>query len=297
MKKILVPLTGRPLDRRAVAAAFLVAERFAAHVEGLSVMPQVEIRSSVESAAIPKALAEQLIRIGQAEQSAVVDGAHRLFDEFRARHGGLQSDAAPDAKPDPAGKPGGGGLSASWRQATGPLAETVADEARLADLVVIAQASDGTNAMGPVIEAALFGSGRPLLLAPLPEPASVGTAVAVAWDGGSAAARAVAMALPFLHRADKVVILSTGSADPGRVADPERLGRYLALHGVAAVQHRMAVSGQAVSRALLDDARDLGCDLLVMGAYGHSRVRERVWGGVTLDMLREPSGLPILMAH
>lgn len=296
MKKILVPLTGRPLDRRAVAAAFLVAERFGAHVEGLSVMPQVEIRSSVESAAIPKALAEQLIRIGQTEQAAVVEGAHRLFDEFCARHGGLRIDAAPGTADHPAAKPGIG-LSASWRQATGPLAETVAEEARLADLVVIAQASDGTNAMGPVIEAALFGSGRPLLLAPLPEPSSLGTAVAVAWDGGSAAARAVAMALPFLHRAEKVVILSSGSADPGRVADPERLGRYLALHGVATIQHRLAVSGQAVSRALLDNARDLGCDLMVMGAYGHSRVRERVWGGVTLDMLREPSGLSILMAH
>ena len=64
MKKILVPLTGRPLDRRAVAAAFLAAERFGARVEGLSVMPQVEIRTSIESAAIPKALVEQLMRIG-----------------------------------------------------------------------------------------------------------------------------------------------------------------------------------------------------------------------------------------
>ncbi|HYH39791.1 MAG TPA: universal stress protein [Azospirillum sp.] len=276
MKKILVPLTGRPLDRRAVAAAFLAAERFGARVEGLSVMPQVEIRTSIESAAIPKALVEQLMRIGQAEQAEVVDAAHQLFDEAAARHPGLATD---------------------WQQATGPLAETIAEEARLADLAVIAQASDGTNAMGPAIEAALFGSGRPLLLAPLPEPSSLGRVVAVTWDGGAAAARAVAAALPFLHRADRVVVLSANAAAAGRSADPDRLSGHLALHGVTAEIHRIAVSGQSISKALLDAARDLGSDLLVMGAYGHSRVRERVWGGVTLDVLREPAALPILMAH
>ncbi|CAO3408884.1 universal stress protein [Azospirillum largimobile] len=277
MKKVLVPLTGRPLDRRAVASAFLVADRFGAHVEGLSVMPQVEIRTSIESAAIPKALVEQLIRIGQAEQAEVVDAAHHLFDEFRGRHGGV---------------------AASWQQATGPLAETVSEEARLADIAVIAQASDGTNAMGPVIEAALFGSGRPLLLAPKAEPATLGDTVAVAWDGGAAAARAVASAIPFLHRAGKVVVLSTDTPQESRSADPERLTQYLALHGIVATVQRIAVSSsQGVSRALLENAQSLGCDLLVMGGYGHSRVRERVWGGVTLDILREPPTLPILMAH
>lgn len=288
MKKVLVPLTGRPLDQRAVTSAFLIAGRFGAHVEGLSVMPQVEIRTSIESTAIPKALVEQLVRIGQADQAAVVDAAHRLFDDACQRHGARVTDRSTAP---------GEGLSASWQQATGPLAETVAEEARLADITVIAQASDGTNAMGPVIEAALFGSGRPLLLAPAPEPATLGTAVAVAWDGGAAAARAVGAALPFLRRADKVVVLSTGTPEAGRPNHPERLIRYLALHGVTASTHGIAVSGQAVSRALLEGAGSLGCDLMVMGAYGHSRVRERVWGGVTLDVLREPPGLPILMAH
>lgn len=285
MKKVLVPLTGRPLDRRAVTAAFLVAARFGAHVEGLSVMPQVEIRTSIESAAIPAALVEQLTRIGQAEQAEVIDAAHRLFDEVRARNGAAFGDG------------GTLGPSASWQQATGPLAETVAEEARLADLVVIAQASDGTNAMGPVIEAALFGSGRPLLLAPLAEPASVGGTVAVAWDGGSAASRAVAAALPFLHRAERVVILSAEVPDPGRATEPGRLAEYLALHGIVASFQAVAAQGRGVSGALIDTARSLGCDLLVMGAYGHSRVREMVWGGVTHDVLRAPPALSILMAH
>ncbi|MBP2314920.1 universal stress protein [Azospirillum soli] len=276
MKKVLVPLTGRPLDRRAVTSAFLVAQRFGAQVEGLSVMPQVEIRTSIESAAIPAALMEQLVRIGQADQAQVVEGARHLFDEIAGRFAGL---------------------TASWRQATGPLAETFSEEARLADLAVIAQASDGTNAMGPAIEAALFGSGRPVLLAPLAESTSVGGAVAVAWDGGSAAARAVGAALPVLRRAEKVAILSADSPDEGRAANPERLSEYLAMHGITSTVWKIPASGHAIAKALLGAAKDGGCDLLVMGAYGHSRVREMVWGGVTLNVLREPPPLPILMAH
>ncbi len=276
MKKILLPLTGRPLDRRAVAAAFLVAGRFGSHLHGLCVMPQVEVRTSVESAALPKALIEQLIRIGQADQVEVVATAQRLFDDARSRHAGVP---------------------AAWLQATGPLAETISEEARLADLVVIAQASDGTNAMGPVIEAALFGSGRPVLLAPLEEPATLGDAVAVAWDGGSAAARAVGAALPFLLKAGTVTILSAAGADAGRAADPQRLVEYLALQGVTAAIRTVSPADRPVSAALVDAAREAGCDLLVMGAYGHSRVREMVLGGVTQDVLRRPPPVPILMAH
>ncbi|HYG91137.1 MAG TPA: universal stress protein [Azospirillum sp.] len=288
MNKVLLPLTGRPLDRRAVAAAFLVAERFGGHVDGLCVMPHVEVRSTVESAALPAALVNQLIKIGQDDQAQVVDAARTLFEEACAKRGVRLTEGAPAP---------GSTRTASWQQATGPLAETIAEEARLADLVVIAQASDGTNAMGPVLEAALFGSGRPLLLAPLEEPATIGDAVAIAWDGGPAAARAVGAALPFLKQAGTISILTADSPDAGRAADPQRLVDYLAWQGVTAGARTVSPAGRALSAALQDTAREAGCDLMVMGAYGHSRVREMVLGGVTYDVLRRPPSLPILMAH
>lgn len=278
LKKVLVPLTGRPLDGRAVAAAFLTARRFGARVAGFGVTPHAEVRASSESGAIPAALVEQLIRIAQDEQATVIDGARRLFEAYAVRLGG----------PD---------VAATWEQATGPLAETIAEEARLADIVVVAQASDGSNAMGPTIEAALFQSGRALLLAPRGEPASVGEAVAVAWDGGAAAARAVAAAMPFLQRAGKAVILSAASGVGPGAAPPDRLAEYLALHGVAAEIAVIETASARVSRALIETALGRGCDLMAMGAYGHSRMRERVWGGVTLDILREPPPLTVLMAH
>ncbi|WP_207485459.1 universal stress protein [Arenibaculum pallidiluteum] len=128
-------------------------------------------------------------------------------------------------------------------------------------------------------------------------PPSLGDEVAVAWDGGSAAARAVAAALPFLHRADRIRVLAAEVQNPSRSADPHHLAEYLGLHGVAASVHPVAAADRAVSRALVETAASLGCDLLVMGAYGHSRLREMMRGGVTQDILRAPQALPILMAH
>ncbi|HRJ62198.1 MAG TPA: universal stress protein, partial [Azospirillaceae bacterium] len=75
------------------------------------------------------------------------------------------------------------------------------------------------------------------------------------------------------------------------------LAEYLALHGVVAEIAAVETAGARVSRALMDAALGRGCDLMAMGAYGHSRMRERVWGGVTLDILREPPPLTVLMAH
>ncbi|MCW2247678.1 nucleotide-binding universal stress UspA family protein [Azospirillum fermentarium] len=275
MKTILVPLTGQPHDNRAATAAFLAAARFGAHVEGLCVIPPVEIRTSVEHAAIPAALADELVRIGRADQAAALDGAHLVFDAVRGRFA----------------------VSAAWRPVTGLLPDIIAEEGRLADLVVMAQPADGSGALAPAIEAALFASGRPLLLAPAGEPATLGGAVAVAWDGGTAAARAVALALPLLRRAGRVVILAAENPAPGRVADPARLSANLARHGVSALIHPLSPAGRGISRALLDAALEEGADVMVMGAYGHSRVREMVWGGVTRDILREPPPLSVLLAH
>ena len=275
MKTILVPLTGQPHDQRAATTAFLAATRFGAHVEGLCVIPPVEIRTSVEHAAIPAALADELVRIGRADQAAALDGAHHVFDAVRGRFT----------------------VSAAWRPVTGLLPDIIAEEGRLADLVVMAQPADGSGALAPAIEAALFASGRPLLLAPAGEPATLGGTVAVAWDGGTAAARAVALALPLLRRAGRVVILAAENPAPGRAADPARLSANLARHGVSALIHPLSPAGRGISRALLDAALEEGADVMVMGAYGHSRVREMVWGGVTRDILREPPPLSVLLAH
>jgi nucleotide-binding universal stress UspA family protein len=143
----------------------------------------------------------------------------------------------------------------------------------------------------------IFNSGRPLLLAPSGQASAIGTAPAIAWNGSSVAARAVRAALPFLQRVGKAVILFTDTAEPGRAADPQRLAGYLEWHGITASIRQVTVGHRQVSDALTESAMEAGCDLLVMGGYGHSRVRELVLGGVTQDMLRKDTNLPILIAH
>jgi nucleotide-binding universal stress UspA family protein len=278
IRKILAPLAGRPVDRHTLATAFQVAQRLGAHVDALCVTPRAEVHAPVETASIPAALSRELLKIATEERADTVAEARAAFEAAR------------------------NGAGASWGEETGTLGDVIPEEARLSDLVVFAQDPDVVSIVGNAIEATLFNSGRPLLLAPAGDPAAVGSVCVIAWAGSSVASRAVRAALPFLEQADRTVILTTdrgdkGRGDKNRAADPERLIGYLGCHDVTASVEKVDTSHRAISTALTETALGLGGDLLIMGAYGHSRVREMVLGGVTHDMLRGAPALPVLMAH
>jgi len=289
MTRVLVPLTGRLPDRRALATAFLIAGRCRGHVDGLCITPHAEVHTPAESTSVPSALLMQLRRVASEEQARVTAAARRTFEEFCRRQNRTVIEGAGAPAPDR--------TSCRWREETGSPGDIIPEEARLADLVVMAQDETAKDLGAPGIEAVLFGSGRALLLAPKSEPTSVGSAIAVAWDGGRAASRAVAAAMPLLSHAGRVVILSGDRPDLSRASDPDRLAESLACHGIPAVSHNVTAGGQPMGKALVRSAVELGCDLLVMGAYGHSRFREMVLGGVTRGVLDAPADLPILMAH
>jgi len=163
--------------------------------------------------------------------------------------------------------------------------------------VVIARAQ-GENAATTItetLEAALMDSGTPLLVAPAGVPATVGGHVAVAWNGGLEAARAVTAAMPFLKGAEDVTVLTIGDPCPPE-ATPEALTGYLASHGVKANIRNPESGGDSMSAALLAAAGEVNADLMVMGAYTHSRLRELVFGGVTYEVL-SAADIPVLMAH
>jgi nucleotide-binding universal stress UspA family protein len=289
IKKILVPVVGSPSDRRALATAFLIADQCRALVDGLCITPHAAVHTPAESTSIPSALLTQLRRIATDEQARVTAAARQIFEEFCRRHNGEAFEGSRN--------PSSNQMSYCWREESGSSAEIVPEEARLADLVVLAKDEADGGVVTSTVEAVLFGSGRPLLLAPKSEPATVGTSVAIAWDGGRAASRAVAAAMPLLHNAGRVVILSGDHPALGRASDPDRLAESLACHGIPAVNHAVTADGQHMSKALMRSAVETGCDMLVMGAYGHSRFREMVLGGVTRGVLDVPADLPILMAH
>ena len=125
--------------------------------------------------------------------------------------------------------------------------------------------------------------------------AIVGAKVAIGWDGGAAAAHAVAAAIPMLARARGIEIINVTSG-PIDTVQMDRLRDYLRLHGLAAVEHGINPGGQSTASALVDAAQRAGAGLLVIGGYGHSRLRELVLGGVTRHVFANVT-MPILMAH
>jgi nucleotide-binding universal stress UspA family protein len=196
----------------------------------------------------------------------------------------------------------GSAVKTDWQVARGVAALDVLQHARCADLVILGQTCpdlpvDGVPADLP--EAVALWSGRPTLIVPYAgAPTTPIETAIVCWNASREAARAAADALPILRQARKVVVLTVDAhaasgpddRDPG--ADTVA---WLARHGVKATAERKEADGDA-GRKILSCAADIGADLIVMGAYGRSRMRELALGGVTRTMFRFMT-MPVLMAH
>ena len=189
------------------------------------------------------------------------------------------------------------------RTLEGDPVERAIAEMRCADLSVLSQ-GDANGAAGSferrLAEQAVLANGAPVVFVPhAPATSSVGERIVVAWDGGREAGRAVRDALPLLASAKRVAVLSFSSR--ARLGDAlsssqARLAAYLRLHGVQAGLREMECAANEVGELLLSQLADLDADLLVMGAYGHARVREIVLGGVTRTIL-DSMTVPVLMSH
>ena len=171
--------------------------------------------------------------------------------------------------------------------------------ARYFDLSIVGQTEPETGGIEDrVVEAALFDSGRPVIVVPYIQNAPLKLdRVMVCWDGSRAAARAIADAMPFLERAGRVEIVivanERGKQDEIEGAD---MGQHLARHGITVEVKRIVASDVDVADMLLSHAADAETDFIVIGGYGHSRLREFVLGGVTRSILRTMTA-PALMSH
>lgn len=172
----------------------------------------------------------------------------------------------------------------------------LAQWARTRDLTVV-PAGDGLD-WSYMAEGLVFESGRPVLLLPQPNgSAHRFRSIAIGWDGSRAAARALADALPLLSAADAVELLViTGDKELPAAAGGSEAQRHLATHGISAGIRTIEAQRRDAGTALCEEALALGCDLLVMGAFGHSRVREFVLGGATQSVLDDVR-LPVLLSH
>jgi nucleotide-binding universal stress UspA family protein len=189
------------------------------------------------------------------------------------------------------------GVAWDWRCFDGNVVETLIDQALLADLVVLSQPSVARRGHPPaaIVGDVVIYARCPVLMVPQGQRAlDLDGPAVVAWNGSSEAAHALRLAMPMLKRAAGVHLVEV--SDEATSVPASEAAQWLSRHGIAADVHDWPAKGRRISVALLHAASELGAAYLVMGAYGHSRLRETVLGGVTRELIASTT-VPLLMVH
>jgi len=274
--EIVVFVDGQTDPRGIMEFAGVLAQEYDAHLTGVFMRPAPAVTPPemfARGTGIPN-----VIEARQAEVEGIEANHRAVFDDIVRRNA----------------------LGSEWRSVP-YFSSDAGVHARYADLAVVARPDPAGQSAGPpgLVESLVLTSGRPVIVLPPRSTASGVRRVLVGWNAGREAARAVADAMPLLVRAAAVEVL---------VIDPERRGgdhgqepgadiaRYLARHGAQVQVRRLSSDGQDVGRLLLSQAAAFGADLLVMGAYGHARLNELIFGGVTRTALHD-ADLPVLMSR
>jgi nucleotide-binding universal stress UspA family protein len=278
MKTILIPTEDHDAMPAVLEAARLIAQRFEGYMEGFAVHPAPADFVAVDP------VSSLTIASTHDDDEDVERVAQRLFENFMRGHG------VPDAKPGPAV------YSHRWVR-SGALGDAfIGSHGRLFDLIALGRPGRAPHdPRMPPLEAALFESGRPVLIAPATVPQVIGRNVLIAWNGSTEQTRTTAFALPLLRMAETVTLLSVeGGMTPGPTGD--EFAHYLRLNGIAVAAVTVGLGKRTTGEVILDYAKAHGCDLLVKGAYTQSRLRQMMFGGATRHILATAT-LPVLMAH
>jgi nucleotide-binding universal stress UspA family protein len=278
LREIVVFIDGRTETQGILEFAGILAQEHGARLISVFMQPEPTV-TTAETFARGKGM-QSTIEVHQAQLERIEAEHMSQFEEVVRRHG---------IRPE-----------SEWRSLP-YLSSEVGVHAYYADLVVIARPESAVETAGPpgLAESLVLSSGRPIIVFPPRDAVSEVRRILVAWSATRESIRAVADALPLLARAKAVEVL---------VVDPERnraghgqepgadIARHLARHGAQVKVRRLSSGGKEVGGLLLSEAAAFRADLLVMGAYGHSHLREWMFGGVTRTVLYE-AGLPVLMSR
>jgi nucleotide-binding universal stress UspA family protein len=276
MKNILVPIEEHNLIDAVIDTALAVARRFEGYIEGIAVSVD---QISAYAADLHFGVVPGLDPVSRQEMA---DAARHRFENAMLARGSARAGSA---------LPGFG-----WKQDLLTGDELVGAYARIFDLTVLGRPSSRTgHPRMATVEAALFDSGRPVLLVPPAPVREVGEEVVIAWNRSTETANAVAHAMPFLKRARNITVLEienwgvTGPSGPDLVGALER-------HRLPVRLRTVAPGNKGAGEVILATAQDIGCDLLVKGAYTQSRLRQMIFGGATSHILASAT-IPVLLAH
>jgi nucleotide-binding universal stress UspA family protein len=278
MKTILVPTAAHDLIGSVLETALVTARRFGSYVEGFALRPLI-----TEYVPVDMVGGLTWARDDISDEQAVA-AARQVFERFMADHGVARF------------VEGAGQVGFGWLEDATAGDAFVSSHARVFDLTVLGRPTAGqAEPSMATLEAVLFESGRPILIAPPTPPTTLGEVIVIAWNGSTETARATASAMPFLKQAKRVIVM-TVEGGPLHGPSGEQMTRSLRLNGVAADALTVPAEKRSIGEAFLRSAASSGADLLIKGAYTQSRLRQMIFGGTTSHILAEAT-LPVLMAH
>lgn len=284
IKHILVPLYGTQFDASVLRTALQATVALEAKLVGLFVRPDPREALPYLGEGASGQLIEDIM-------SSAREGADLAYVEARKALAHEATELSLPMVDDMTVLP-----SCTMTEKMGRADYVVEQASRLTDLVVFGQRNRTDEEIGgEELASALLMAGQPVLLAPLNASKTFATNVTIGWDGSQEAAHAVAAAMPFLKQARHITILSIEEDGKSEQVQTD-LTDYLATHGCISEQRHVKASGRSIGEVLLDESAALKSDLLVMGGYSHSRLRELILGGVTRH-IRGHTSIPVLMAH
>jgi nucleotide-binding universal stress UspA family protein len=280
MKTILVLMEKYDDMQSVLETALLLARRCGSYIEG------VPLRWAIQDFALGDIVVPFPVEQYEREIAADAQRARQTFETFMQKNDVPRSTTTRTPS-----------LTFGWLSEP-PEDETfVGNYGRAFDVIVMNRPDENSSVLyRRALESALFESGRPLILCPPSPPGHIGTNVLIAWNGSTEQARAMALAMPLLERAERVTVLTVtgGTGVPGPSA--QQMIRYLQWNGVPAESLTVALDGKNTGQAILAAAQTLACDLLVKGAFTQSRLRQMIFGGATQHVMTAAT-LPVLLAH
>ena len=284
IRKILVPVRGDGKGDNVLAHATALARGFNAHIE------------ITHCRAKPENLLPFGVPIPAALRAQLVESTSQVFDIEEA---GLRDEVLALSKTlniRMSEKPDGKSVTASFVEEAGRQIDVIGHHGRLADIIAVAKPDIDRNLGANTLKAALFNTGRPVLMCPEPSgtiPDILGSNVTIAWDGSREASRAVITCLPILTAAKTVTILTVKSKEVN--VKPAELQEYLSAHGISSEIFEIETKART-AQALLEKSKAIGGDLMVLGAYSKHHDLERLWGGTT-QFIVDHATIPVIMTN
>lgn len=286
MKSILLPLTAQSKAKSVLDIAVDIAKASNASLTGLFITPDPRTTIPYMGEGLTAEMIQDLCNAASEENDKQIANTLDLFETVLAHHGVKVTD---EATRDP------NSCQARWLVCSGLISDHVGRRARTADIAICVKPTADSTDSQEVFHDLIYRSGRPVLMVPAETPATPGKHIMIAWNGRAEGARAIGAALPLLRSAEKITLLQIGDPQGDRPS-VENASDYLRDHGLSSTILNPTTTGGAIGEQILTIAATEKADMIVIGAYSHSRWREMILGGVTKHLVNH-SNLPIFMSH